>query len=109
MNFRLFDKSVYTARRKALCKNTGSGLILIPGNDEVGMNYRDNWFPYRQDSTFLYYFGLNTAGLNGVIDADSGQAFIFGGTLFNARSIGILFKWGKESMFVIRKTIQAQD
>lgn len=78
MNFRLFEKSVYTARREALCNNTGSGLILIPGNDEVGMNYRDNWFPYRQDSTFLYYFGLNTAGLIGVIDADSGQAFIFG-------------------------------
>jgi Xaa-Pro aminopeptidase len=78
MNFRLFDKSVYVARRAALCKNTGSGLILIPGNDEVGMNYRDNWFPYRQDSTFLYYFGLNTAGLIGVIDAESCEAFIYG-------------------------------
>ena len=78
MNFRLFEKSVYTNRREVLCKNIGTGLILIPGNDEVGMNYRDNWFPYRQDSTFLYYFGLNTAGLMGIMDADSGQAIIFG-------------------------------
>lgn len=47
------------------------------------MNYRDNWFPYRQDSTFLYYFGLNTAGLVGLVDADSGNAIVFGddGTL----------------------------
>jgi Xaa-Pro aminopeptidase len=81
MQFRLFDKSVYASRRAVLKKNIGSGLILFLGNEESSMNYKDNWYPFRQDSNFLYYFGLNVAGLAAVIDADSGEEIIFGNEL----------------------------
>ena len=81
MQFKLFEKQVYTDRRSILKKNINSGLILFLGNEESSMNYRDNWYPYRQDSTFLYYFGLNMAGLAAIIDADSGDEVIFGNEL----------------------------
>ncbi len=78
MHFRTFDKSVYVHRRSVLKKTVGSGLILLMGNDESPMNYRDNTFPFRQDSTFLYYFGLDVAGLAAIIDTESGDEVIFG-------------------------------
>ncbi len=81
MNLKLFEKFVYTNRREVLKKNISSGLILLLGNEEAGMNYKDNWYPFRQDSTFLYYFGLNTAGLAAIIDVDSGEEIIFGNEL----------------------------
>ena len=81
MQFKLFEKSVYTGRRSVLNKNIETGLILFLGNEESSMNYKDNWYPYRQDSTFLYYFGLNIAGLSAIIDADSGEEIIFGNDL----------------------------
>lgn len=81
MQFRLFDKSVYKNRRSVLKKNIESGLILFLGNEESSMNYKDNWYPFRQDSNFLYYFGLNTAGLAAIIDVDSGEEIIFGNEL----------------------------
>jgi Xaa-Pro aminopeptidase len=81
MQFRLFEKEVYFSRRTVLKKKIGSGIILLLGNEESGMNYKDNWYPYRQDSSFLYYFGLNVAGLAAVIDADSGDEIIFGNEL----------------------------
>ena len=81
MQFKLFEKSVYTSRRSVLNKSIETGLILFLGNEESSMNYRDNWYPYRQDSTFLYYFGLNIAGLAAIIDADSGDEIIFGNDL----------------------------
>ena len=43
-------------------------MLLFLGNDEQGLHYEDNTFRYRQDSTFLYYFGLSFAGLSAIID-----------------------------------------
>lgn len=51
------------------------------GNDEQGLNYEDNTFRYRQDSTFLYYFGLSFAGLSAIIDVDEDKEIIFGDEL----------------------------
>lgn len=76
-NFRLFEKQVYVERRNRLMQLVKHGLIVLPGNDDVGMNYKDNTYPFRQDSTFLYYFGLNTNGLCGVMDADAGVEHLF--------------------------------
>lgn len=59
----------------------GSGVILFLGNDEQGLNYEDNTFRYRQDSTFLYYFGLSFAGLSAIIDVDEDREIIFGDEL----------------------------
>lgn len=59
----------------------GSGLILFLGNEECGMNYRDNVYPFRQDSSFLYYFGLDVASIYAVIDIDNDQEIVFGDEL----------------------------
>ncbi|KPM47114.1 aminopeptidase P family protein [Jiulongibacter sediminis] len=75
---KLFPSQTYINRRNALKEAVGSGLILFQGNDEASMNYADNHYRFRQDSTFLYYFGINQAGLNAVIDCDSGEEIIFG-------------------------------
>ena len=74
----MFDKNTYIARRKSLKNKNLSGDGLILGNVESPMNYRDNTYHFRQDSSFLYFFGLNFPGLAGVIDFDSGEEFIFG-------------------------------
>jgi len=74
----MFSKETYTARRKKLAATVAGGLILLPGNEESPMNYADNTYHYRQDSTFLYFFGINQASLAGVIDADSGESILFG-------------------------------
>lgn len=77
MHFKLFAKEIYQNRRRALAKAV-KGLIVLCGNEETGMNYRDNWYPFRQDSSFLYYFGLDVAGLNAIIDTETGEEVIFG-------------------------------
>jgi Xaa-Pro aminopeptidase len=81
MQFRIFEKSVYENRRYVLKKKVGTGLLLFMGNEECSMNYKDNWYPFRQDSNFLYYFGINVAGLAAIIDAESGEEIIFGNEL----------------------------
>ena len=77
----MFSKQTYTERRKKLAAALPGGLILLPGNEESPMNYTDNTYHFRQDSTFLYYFGLDQASLTGVIDADTGESLLFGDEL----------------------------
>lgn len=74
----MFSKEVYTQRRKKLVNDVGSGLILLMGNEESSKNYGDNHYPFRQDSNFLYFFGLDRAGLVAIIDIDNNQEIIFG-------------------------------
>ena len=74
----MFDKSVYVNRREQLVKKMSGGLILILGNGEAPANYTDNTYKFRQDSSFLYFFGLNRPGFAGVMDADSGDTCLFG-------------------------------
>src|SRR6478609_9052690 len=81
MHFSIFPKAVYENRRKLLQQYVKSGLILLMGNEETGMNYKDNTYPFRQDSSFLYYFGLDVAGLAAIIDIDYDITLIFGNEL----------------------------
>src|SRR5579872_3219659 len=74
----MFDTTVYHFRRDKLKKQLGKGLILLLGNEDSSMNYRDNLYPFRQDSSFLYYFGLDKPGLTGIIDIDEDREIIFG-------------------------------
>ncbi len=74
----MFEKSTYINRRKALRNKGLKGVGLILGNLDSPMNYRDNTFHFRQDSSFLYFFGLDFQGLSGVVDFDSGKDYIFG-------------------------------
>lgn len=74
----MFDKETYITRRQRLIEQVDGGIILLLGNDETGMNYKDNWFPFRQDSTFLYFIGLDKAGLTAIIDIDNNTETLFG-------------------------------
>jgi len=53
------------------------GIILILGNVDSPMNYPSNPFHFRQDSDFLYFFGLDLQGMAGVMDIDNGEDYIF--------------------------------
>jgi Xaa-Pro aminopeptidase len=82
MELNLFNKQVYTSRRQILKQTiSNDGLILLMGNEDSSMNYKDNCYPFRQDSSFLYYFGLNVASLAAIIDTDTGEEVIFGNEL----------------------------
>ena len=74
----MFDSKVYTDRRNRLRDKIESGLILFPGNPEVSFNYPANTYHFRQDSNFLYFFGLDHPDLAGIIDVDNGTDTIFG-------------------------------
>ena len=74
----MFSSETYKTRRRALTQNVSGGLVLLLGNVDVPMNYADNTYHFRQDSSFLYFFGLDFQGLAGVIDVDSGDEIIFG-------------------------------
>ena len=74
----MFSKETYIGRRAELARRVGKGLILLPANPEVPNNYPNNTYYYRQDSTFRYYFGLDVPSLIGLIDAESGEAMLFG-------------------------------
>lgn len=82
MELHLFEKQVYTERRQVLKQAIGAnGIIVLMGNEDSSMNYKDNCYPFRQDSTFLYYFGLDVASLAAVIDTDTCEEVIFGNEL----------------------------
>lgn len=74
----LFTKETYINRRAALREMVGEGLILLPGNNDSPMNYPANAYRFRQDSTFLYFFGQHRDGLCGLIDADNGREMLYG-------------------------------
>lgn len=77
----MFKKETYIQRRAQLKEKLGSGVYLFLGNEELALNYADSNFRYRQDSTFLYYFGLSFAGLAAIIDVDEDKEIIFGDEL----------------------------
>ena len=75
----MFSKETYVNRRAELKRLVKSGVILLFGNNESPCNYPNNGYaPFRQDSSFLYYFGLNRDGLVGVIDIDKDKEYLFG-------------------------------
>jgi len=77
----MFSAETYIERRNRLKKQIDSGLILLLGNEESSINYPDNHYPFRQDSSFLYFFGLDFAGLAAVIDIEADSVTIFGNDL----------------------------
>ena len=74
----MFGSEIYTQRRDHLKEQIKSGLILFLGNVESPMNYPANPYHFRQDSTFLYFFGLDFPILVAVIDIDSNKDIVFG-------------------------------
>ena len=74
----MFDKKVYLQRRATLKSKVNSGILLFLGNEDSPMNYTDNTYHFRQDSTFLYYFGINEPALAAIIDLDTDEVILFG-------------------------------
>lgn len=74
----MFNRETYIVRRQKLKQKISDGIILFLGNVDSPMNYTDNSFYFRQDSSFLYFFGLDFQKLAGVIDTESGDSTIFG-------------------------------
>jgi Xaa-Pro aminopeptidase len=74
----MFPAEVYIQRRNQLRELVGKGVVLFFGNKEVAMNYASNNYPFRQDSSFLYYFGLDMPGLAGMIDCENGAETLYG-------------------------------
>jgi len=77
----MFNKAIYAQRRAVLQKNINSGIVLLMGNEETGMNYKDNTYRFRQDSTFLYYLGVDIPHLAAIIDVDENKTILFGDDL----------------------------
>ncbi|NQU35905.1 MAG: aminopeptidase P family protein [Bacteroidetes bacterium] len=74
----MFNKEVYTKRRNKLRKEVKSGIALFLGNVDAAFNYPANVYSFRQDSHFLYFFGLQNPGFAGIIDFDNNKDYIFG-------------------------------
>jgi Xaa-Pro aminopeptidase len=74
----MFSIETYKQRRADLAKQIKNGLVLFMGNQDSPMNYPENIYHFRQDSSFLYYWGLNTPNLAAVIDIDTGEEILFG-------------------------------
>ena len=74
----MFSKDIYVGRRERLMKKIGSGLILLLGNSEASTNYPSNTYKFRQDSTFLYYFGHNDPDMAAILNASTGEVILFG-------------------------------
>ena len=75
----MFSKDTYVRRRAELKKLVGEGVIVLFGNNESPANYPANGYtPFRQDSSFLYYFGEHRDGLVGVIDIDNDEEWLIG-------------------------------
>ena len=74
----MFKKEVYIKRREALRSKIDNGIILILGNGDAPMNYPANPYQFRQDSSFLYFFGLDYQNLVGVMDVEAGKDIVFG-------------------------------
>jgi Xaa-Pro aminopeptidase len=74
----MFKTDIYVNRRNALRNLVPSGVILFLGHAESPVNYAGNTYRFRQDSNFLYFFGLNLPKVAGVIDIEEGTDCIYG-------------------------------
>jgi Xaa-Pro aminopeptidase len=74
----MFPTQVYAKRRNDLKSKISKGIAFFPGNVDVPFNYPANIYRFRQDSSFLYFFGIDKPGLSAIIDFESGKEILFG-------------------------------
>ena len=74
----MFAKDTYISRRERLMQKINDGVILLLGNSEASSNYPSNTYKFRQDSSFLYFFGHNEPDLAAILDPQSGEQILFG-------------------------------
>ena len=74
----MFSKEIYVKRRELLRERVSrGGIILLPGNSDPSRNYPDNCYHFRQDSNFLYFFGLQNPDMVGLLDIEAGEDWLF--------------------------------
>lgn len=88
----MFSSKTYIERRNELKKILKKGIMFFPGAVDTPMNYRSNTYKFRQDSTFLYYFGIDAPNLAAIIDVENNREIIFG----NDRDIDDIVWMGQE-------------
>ncbi|HNV95502.1 MAG TPA: aminopeptidase P family protein [Bacteroidales bacterium] len=74
----MFEKSKYVERRQKLMSLVKQGVILLLGNKEVSLNYPANTYSFRQDSSFLYFIGLDIPNLAALIDVEKNDVVLYG-------------------------------
>ena len=74
----MFPAHIYVERRNRLKRDLRSGILLFMGNTESPINYPDNHYPFRQDSSFLYFWGIDLPDLSALIDIDANREILFG-------------------------------
>lgn len=74
----MFNSDIYKERRNLLKKTIKNGVLFFPGNKNTPRNFASMSYPFRQDSSFLYYWGLDFPGLSAIIDVDNDKEIIFG-------------------------------
>ena len=84
----MFAKQVYHSRRSRLMRTLSSGLILIPGHQASPINFKSNAYPFRQDSSFLYFGGLADPDLVMLLDCEANQSYLFGRGPVHSASCG---------------------
>ncbi|MBN2327879.1 MAG: aminopeptidase P N-terminal domain-containing protein [Candidatus Omnitrophica bacterium] len=77
----MLDPVTYQQRRNVLKESIREGIVLFPGNGESPMNYSANPYPFRQDSSFLYFWGLDMPAIAAALDIDRDQEIVFGNEL----------------------------
>lgn len=74
----MFPISTYVERRLRLKERISHGIIILPGNDLLAMNYRANTYPFRQDGSFSYFAGICRPDLCLIMDVESGDDWLVG-------------------------------
>ncbi len=74
----MFPRQIYRSRRRRLEQALSSSLIVVFGHQVSPINFQDNAYPFRQDSSFLYYGGLAVPDLVMLLDCDAGQSHLYG-------------------------------
>lgn len=74
----MFSAITYTDRRTALAESLSEGIVFLPGNGNLGINYSANHYHFRQDSNFLYFVGIDRPGLAATIDVATGHTILYG-------------------------------
>ncbi|MCF0178186.1 MAG: aminopeptidase P N-terminal domain-containing protein [Bacteroidales bacterium] len=74
----MFNKEIYIARRERLISQISNGILFFPGHTDASANIAANTYKFRQNSSFLYFFGLNKQDIAAIIDIDENRQIIFG-------------------------------
>ena len=78
----MFQSEVYVNRRRSLLQKMNAmganGVAIFLGNVDAATNYRGNDYKFRQDSNFLYFWGVDEPCFAAVLDLDNATECLYG-------------------------------